>query len=90
MDRHPVMSPFVCPASGSATQAMYAAETWANCWKHFSHNRAEGFDQTQDLQDMSCIWDYYTACGEHNIYNSVVSAKQLRATASGIKWGRQQ
>ncbi len=45
------MSPLLCPTYGSATQAMCTAETWANCRKHFSHDRAEGFDQTQDLQD---------------------------------------
>jgi len=103
------------PASGPATQAMCAAETYANCWKHFSHDRAEGFDQTLDLQDpgstrlriyktqdldsestrlriyKTCL--AYGTVTQHVVsttYTTVVSAKQLRAAASGIKWGRQQ
>jgi len=94
---------------------MCAAETYANCWKHFSHDRAEGFDQTLDLQDpgstrlriyktqdldsestrlriyKTCL--AYGTVTQHVVsttYTTVVSAKQLRAAASGIKWGRQQ
>jgi hypothetical protein len=88
MHWHPVMSPFFCPASGSAAQAMCKADAWVVCWKH--SDRAEGFDQTQDLQDVSCVCGTVTQHVVSTTYTTVQSAQQLRATASGTKWGRQQ